>query len=87
MSRTVNCIKLGTQAEGLDFPPVPGELGLKILENVSAQAWQGWLQHQTILINEYRLNLRDSEAREFLMKELENYFFGDASKKPAEHKI
>ena len=87
MSRTVNCIKLGTQAEGLDFPPVPGELGLKILENVSAQAWQGWLQHQTILINEYRLNLRDSEARKFLMKELENYFFGDASKKSAEHKI
>ncbi len=87
MSRTVNCIKLGIQAEGLDFPPVPGELGLKILENVSAQAWQDWLQHQTILINEYRLNLRDSEAREFLMKELENYFFGDASKKSAEHKI
>ena len=87
MSRTVNCIKLGTQAEGLDFPPVPGELGLKILENVSAQAWQDWLQHQTILINEYRLNLRDSEARKFLMKELENYFFGDASKKSAVHKI
>ncbi len=87
MSRTVNCIKLGTQAEGLDFPPVPGDLGLKILENVSAQAWQDWLQHQTILINEYRLNLRDSEARKFLMKELENYFFGDASKKSAEHKI
>ena len=87
MSRTVNCIKLGIQAEGLDFPPVPSELGLKILENVSAQAWQDWLQHQTILINEYRLNLRDSEAREFLMKELENYFFGDASKKSAEHKI
>ena len=86
MGKTVNCIKLGAESEGLDFPPVPGELGQNILKNVSAQAWQDWLQHQTMLINEYRLNLRDPEAKKYLMKELENYFFGDGSEKPAEYK-
>lgn len=86
MTKKVKCIKLGEEADGLDFPPVPGELGQKILENVSAKAWQDWLQHQTMLINEYRLSLRDPKAREYLMKELENYFFGDGSEKPNEYK-
>ena len=75
MARTVNCIKLGKEAEGLDFPPAPGELGKKIFENVSKQAWQDWLKHQTMLINENRLNMADPRARQYLLKQVEKYFF------------
>lgn len=77
MSRTVHCIKLGTQAPGLDRPPLPGPLGQRIYENVSKQAWQDWIAHQTRLINEYRLVLADAQARKFLSEEMERYFFGD----------
>lgn len=77
MGKQVNCVKLGQMLEGLDAAPVPGELGQKVLDNVSRQAWEGWLQQQTMLINEHRLNLRDAEARQFLLTELEKYFFGD----------
>ena len=77
MGQQVNCIKLGQSLEGLDAPPMPGELGQKILENVSRQAWQDWLAHQTMLINEHRLNLRDQAARKFLLEELEKYFFAE----------
>jgi Fe-S cluster biosynthesis and repair protein YggX len=76
MPRTVNCIKLGREAEGLDFPPYPGELGKRIYENVSKEAWAGWLKHQTMLVNENRLNLADQRAREYLKRQMENHFFG-----------
>lgn len=76
MSRTVHCIKLGTEAEGLDRAPVPGPLGQRLYENVSKQAWREWIAHQTRLINEYRLSLAEPEARKFLGEELEKYFFG-----------
>lgn len=76
MTRTVQCVKLGKEAEGMTRAPYPGELGQRILENVSKEAWQGWLQHQTRLINEYRLALADTKARKFLAEEMEKYFFG-----------
>ncbi|ULQ47671.1 oxidative damage protection protein [Flagellatimonas centrodinii] len=76
MSRTVHCIKLGREAEGLPRPPIPGELGKKLYEQVSQEAWRGWVEHQTRLINEYRLVLSDAKSRRFLMEELEKYFFG-----------
>jgi Fe-S cluster biosynthesis and repair protein YggX len=76
MTRLVQCIKLGVEAEGMDFPPVPGELGKKIWLSVSKQAWQDWLKHQTMLVNEYRLNLSDPKARKYLLQQLENHFFG-----------
>ena len=76
MPRMVNCIKLGREAEGLDFPPYPGELGKKIFENVSKEAWQQWIRHQTMLVNENRLNLADPQARTYLMEQMERYFFG-----------
>ncbi|NTV09584.1 MAG: oxidative damage protection protein [Zoogloea sp.] len=76
MSRTVNCIKLGREAEGLDFPPVPGELGKRIFENVSKEAWQQWVKFQTMLINENRLNLMDVRARKYLSEQMEKHFFG-----------
>ena len=83
MTRTVHCIKLGTEAEGLEHPPYPGELGRRIYEQVSKQAWQQWLSHQTMLINEHRLSPVDPESRRFLEAEMEKYFFGEGSEKPA----
>lgn len=76
MGRMVNCVKLGRSAEGLDRAPYPGELGQRIFEQVSKEAWQMWLQHQTMLINEKRLNARDVEARRYLAQQMESYFFG-----------
>lgn len=84
MSRTVNCILLGEEAEGLDYAPYPGDLGVRIYENVSKQAWQKWVAHQTMLINEYRLTPIELEARTFLEKEMEKFFFGDGSAAPKE---
>ena len=75
MSRTVHCIKLGVEAEGLDRPPLPGPMGKRIYEQVSKQAWQMWIQHQTRLINEYRLALADASARKQLSEEMEKFFF------------
>ena len=83
MARMVQCIKLGREAVGLDFPPLPGELGKKVYENVSKEAWQAWLRHQTMLINENRLNLADSRARQYLTQQLQNYFFGTGADMPA----
>ncbi|MFJ2991650.1 oxidative damage protection protein [Pandoraea sp. NPDC087047] len=79
MARMVQCIKLGTEAEGLDFPPMPGELGKRLWENVSKEAWAGWLKQQTMLINENRLNMADPRARQYLVKQTEKYFFGDGA--------
>jgi len=72
----VQCVKLGHEAEGLDLPPVPGELGRRIYEHVSKEAWQMWVQQQTRLINENRLNLADSRARKYLLEQAEKFFFG-----------
>lgn len=77
MGKQVNCVKLGQMLEGLDAAPVPGELGQRVLDNVSRQAWDEWIVQQTMLINEHRLNLREADARKFLMTEMEKYFFGD----------
>lgn len=85
MSRKVKCVLLGVEAEGLDRPTYPGELGQRIFENVSKQAWQQWLAHQTILINEYRLTPIEPKAREFLEKEMEKFFFGEGSERPDEY--
>ncbi|WP_440996073.1 oxidative damage protection protein [Arhodomonas sp. SL1] len=85
MSRTVHCVKLGREAEGLNRQPYPGELGKRIYEQVSKEAWQMWLQHQTMLINEYRLSPMDPKAREFLEKEMEKFFFGEGSAPPPDY--
>jgi len=85
MSRTVNCVILGKEAEGMDYAPYPGELGQKIYDSVSKEAWQRWIAHQTMLINEYRLTPIEPEARSFLEKEMEKYFFGEGSAAPKEY--
>lgn len=79
MPRMVNCIKLGREAEGLDFPPIPGDLGKRIFENVSKEAWQQWVKLQTMLINENRLSLMDAQARKYLAEQMEKHFFGEGS--------
>lgn len=76
MARMVQCIKLEKEAEGLDFPPYPGELGKKLWEQVSKEAWSAWLKHQTMLVNENRLSLADARARKYLATQMEAYFFG-----------
>lgn len=80
--KTIFCQKLQKEAPALEAPPFPGALGEKIYQNISSEAWQMWLSHQTMLINEYRLNLLDPKAREFLQTELNKYFFGEGSSKP-----
>jgi len=84
VSRTVQCIVLGREAPGLDRQPYPGELGKRIFENVSKEGWARWVQHQTTLINEYRLTPIDPKARKFLESEMEKFFFGGGSSKPKE---
>jgi len=79
MARTVNCVKLGREAEGLDFPPFPGETGKRIFEGVSKQAWKEWLEMQKMLVNENRLNLADKKARDYLVQQMEKHFFGSGA--------
>ena len=77
MARMVNCVKLKREAEGLDAPPYPGELGVRIWQSVSKEAWQQWVQTQTRLVNENRLNLADARARKYLAQQMENFLFND----------
>jgi Fe-S cluster biosynthesis and repair protein YggX len=79
MARMVKCIKLGREAEGLDFAPYPGELGKRIFENVSKEAWRQWLEHQKMLVNENRLNLADKKARDYIAQQMERHFFGSGA--------
>jgi len=75
----VKCIKLGHEAEGLDFAPYPGELGKRIFESVSKEAWRQWLEQQKMLVNENRLNLADPKARKYLAEQMERHFFGEGA--------
>ena len=83
MTRLVECAKLKKSAPGLERQPYPGELGKKIYETISAEAWQMWLAHQTMLINEFRLSMIDAKAREFLVKEMDQFLFGEGGTKLA----
>jgi Fe-S cluster biosynthesis and repair protein YggX len=85
MARTVHCVMLGKEAPGLDYLPYPGELGKRIYASVSKEAWAKWVQHQTMLINEYRLTTIEPKARKFLEGEMEKFFFGTGSQKPADY--
>ena len=84
--RTVNCLKLDKELEGLNRPTYPGEIGKKIFENISKEAWGLWLKHMTMLINEYRLTPIEPKARTFLEEEMEKFLFGEGSELPKEFK-
>ncbi len=77
MTRLIHCVKLGISSEGLALAPFPGELGQRIFNEISKKAWQEWLGYQTKLINEYRLNLLDAEARQLLEKEMKRFLFSE----------
>jgi Fe-S cluster biosynthesis and repair protein YggX len=79
MARMVNCIKLKREAEGLDFPPYPGELGKRLYETASKEAWKQWLEQQKMLVNENRLNLADAKARKYLEEQMRRHFFGEGA--------
>ena len=81
MTRMVQCVKLGKEAEGLDQPTYPGDLGQRVFDNVSKEAWQMWMKHQTMLINEQRLSPMDPKARAFIEKEMDDFFFGEGGSK------
>ena len=81
MTRMVNCVRLHRELEGLDRPTYPGDLGKKIFDNVSKEAWQEWVKQQTILMNEYRLSPIDPKARKFLEEEMDKFFFGEGDSK------
>ena len=82
MARMVKCVLLGKEAEGLDRPTYPGELGKRIYDNVSREAWQKWMAQQTMLINENRLSPIDPKHRKFLEEQMEKFFFGGGSDTP-----
>jgi Fe-S cluster biosynthesis and repair protein YggX len=82
VARMVQCVLLKREAPGFDRPPYPGELGRRIYDHVSREAWAGWLRHQTMLINEYRLTPIEPKARKFLEAEMEKFFFGGGSSTP-----
>lgn len=83
MNQKIFCTLLKQELPALDQAPFPGELGARILKEISKPAWDNWLSHQTMLINEYRLSLIDSGARDFLKQEMQKYFFGEGSEKPS----
>jgi Fe-S cluster biosynthesis and repair protein YggX len=86
MARTVHCVKLDKDLEGLEKPPFRGELGQRIFDTVSAQAWKSWLEHSKMLINEYRLDLTSETGQRLWMTECEKFFYGEGSAAPAEFK-
>lgn len=79
MSHPIFCVKLQKTAEGLVRPPFPGELGEKIYQNISQEAWKLWQGQQTILINENRLSLVNAKDRDFLKAEMNRFLFGELS--------
>lgn len=81
----VKCAKLGQELEGLDRPPIKGELGQRLYEEVSKDAWKQWVSHSTMLINEYRLESGTPEAMKLWLAELEKFFFGEGSSLPDEY--
>lgn len=86
MSRTVHCVKLNKETDGLDRAPYPGDLGQRIFDHVSKEGWQMWLQQQTMLINEYRLSPIDPKSRKFLEEQMEKFFFGEGAETPPDYK-
>jgi Fe-S cluster biosynthesis and repair protein YggX len=82
MARSVQCVHLKKEAEGLEYLPYPGELGKRIYDNVSKEAFEAWKRQQTMLVNENRLNLADARARQYLARQMERFFFGDGGDQP-----
>ncbi|HWR35891.1 MAG TPA: oxidative damage protection protein [Clostridia bacterium] len=85
MAHMVKCVKLGKELEGLDEPPFDSPLGQRIYENISRQAWDQWQGHMKMLLNEYRLQPWKKEHQEFIVQQMEQYFFGEGAELPKEY--
>ena len=85
MARMVNCVKLGKEAEGVRYKPFDNELGKRIWENVSQEAWKMWLEHSKMIVNEYRVDLASSRGQQILLDEAEKYFFGEGAQLPPDY--
>ena len=85
MSRTVKCTKLGRELPGLEYAPLKGELGEKIYNEISEEAWEEWIKHSTMVINEYRLNPTEEKSQEFLLKQLKEFLFGAGVEAPPDY--
>ena len=85
MAHMVKCVKLGKELEGLDEPPFDSPLGQRIYENISKQAWLGWTDHMKMLLNEYRLQPWKKEHQDFIVQQMEAYFFGEGAETPKEY--
>ena len=83
MARTVQCVHLKKEGEGMDYSPYPGDLGKRIYNQISKEAWQLWMKHQTMLVNENRLNLADQRSRQYLARQMELFLFGEGGDQPA----
>jgi len=83
MARMVQCVYLKKESTGMEFSPYPGELGKRIYDSVSKEAFEAWKKHQTMLGNENRLNLADARARQYLARQMEQFFFGTGAEQPA----
>jgi Fe-S cluster biosynthesis and repair protein YggX len=81
----VNCVKLGREAEGVKWKPWNDELGQKIFDNVSQEAWKLWLEHSKMLINEYRLDLMSPKAQQILKEQCDKFFFGEGAQLPPDY--
>ena len=80
--KKIMCKKIKKEGEALSYLPYPGDLGKRIQENISQEAWEQWVSHQTMLINEMKLTPVEPKARKFLEEEMEKFFFGDGSQAP-----
>ena len=85
MSRMVNCVKFGKELPGLDSPPWPGELGQRVYENVSVEAWKLWEERMKMILNEYRLLPFQKEAQELMARQMAEFFFGEGPALPADY--
>ncbi len=83
--RLVKCVKLGRELPGLTEPPLDNDLGKRVYENVSYQAWRMWLEHSKMLINEFRLDLVSPQGQQFLMEQMEQFFFGEGAQMPPDY--
>jgi Fe-S cluster biosynthesis and repair protein YggX len=85
MPRIVNCVKLGKESEGVKWKPWNDELGQRIFDNVSQEAWKLWLEHSKMLINEYRLDLMSPRAQQILKEQCDKFFFGEGAQLPPDY--
>jgi Fe-S cluster biosynthesis and repair protein YggX len=85
-TRIVHCLKLGKDLPGMPYKPFDNDLGQKIYDNISMDAWRMWLEHSKMVVNEYRLDLTSPRAQQILLEQAEQFFFGEGAQLPPDYK-